>query len=233
MKASIIVFPATNREKDVAKALARATGREPTFVWHRDVDLPPTDLVVLPGGFAHGDYLRCGAMAARAPIMAAVRRHAEAGGAVIGICNGFQVLTEAGLLPGALIRNAGLRFVCKPVTMRVETEDSLFTRHYRDGQVVTFPVAHGEGNYVCDDATLERLEGERRIAFRYTTVDGTATTEANVNGSRANIAGILSDNRRVLGLMPHPENATDPLVAGPAGGLDGQPLFAALSELAA
>jgi len=230
MRASIIVFPATNREKDAAMALRRASGKEPTLVWHQETTLPPSDLVVLPGGFAHGDYLRCGAMAARAPIMEAVRAHAEAGGAIIGICNGFQVLTESGLLPGALIRNDQLKFICRPVSIRVETAESDFTRAYEAGSTVTFPVAHGEGNYVCDDETLTALEDEDRVAFRYVTSLGETSAAGNINGSRNNIAGILSKNRRVLGLMPHPEDATDPLVAGPAGGLDGQPLFKAMAE---
>jgi phosphoribosylformylglycinamidine synthase len=184
-------------------------------VWHGDSELPPVDLVGIPGGFAYGDYLRCGAIAARSPIMAAVARHAEAGGAVIGICNGFQVLTEAGLLPGALIRNAGLRFVCRHVRVAVAARRNPFTDGYDEGAVLSLPVAHHDGNYVIDEAGLARLEAEDRIAFRY--LD-------NPNGSTRDIAGVLSANRRVLGLMPHPERAIDPLL----GSTDGRPLFTSL-----
>ena len=177
------------------------------MVWHQDSEIPDVDLIVLPGGFSYGDYLRCGAMANQSNVMRAVKAHAEKGGAVIGICNGFQVLTEAHLLPGALMRNADLKFVCRPVTMTVEETQSAFTRKYQKGQKVSFPVAHGEGNYVADEATLDRLENENRVVFRYADGD-------NPNGSARNIAGILNEKRNVLGLMPHPERVVDPLLGG-------------------
>ncbi|MDB5416055.1 MAG: phosphoribosylformylglycinamidine synthase [Rubritepida sp.] len=219
MNAAIIVFPGTNRERDVALALKRVTGRKPHMLWHRDTELPAgLDLVVLPGGFSYGDYLRCGAMAAQSPIMRAVRAHAERGGLVLGVCNGFQMLTEAGLLPGALLRNASLRFLAMDCTMRVERADTAFTHHFQRGQTFGATLAHGDGNYFADDATLDRLEGEGLVALRY---EG-----ENRNGSARSIAGILSPNLRVLGLMPHPENCTDPLV----GGTDGLPMFTSLAE---
>ncbi|MGH6828995.1 MAG: phosphoribosylformylglycinamidine synthase subunit PurQ [Rhizomicrobium sp.] len=217
MKAAVIVFPGSNCDRDAATALEKVTGRKPTLVWHRQSALPAVDLVVLPGGFAYGDYLRSGAMAARSPVMKPITAHAEKGGAVLGICNGFQVLTEAGLLPGALMRNRGLTFVCKPVGLAVEETQSAFTRTYKKGQSVTFPVAHGEGNYFADDETLDRLEGEGRVVFRY---------RDNPNGSARDIAGILNARRNVLGLMPHPERAVDPAT----GGGDGKALFQSLIE---
>jgi len=227
MQAAIVVFPGTNREMDAAAALGRASGRQPALVWHRETGLPAgTDLVVLPGGFSYGDYLRCGAMAALSPVMGAVRRHAERGGAVLGICNGFQVLCEAGLLPGALLRNASLKFVCKDVHLRVEETQSIFTRRYRTGQVIRVPTAHGDGNYFADEATLDALEAEGLVAFRYVTADDRMVPEANVNGAARNISGILSANRRVLGMMPHPEDHTDPL----QGCTDGLPMFQGLVE---
>jgi phosphoribosylformylglycinamidine synthase subunit PurQ / glutaminase len=219
LKASVIVFPASNCDRDAAVALERMTGAKPAMVWHDEKELPETDLVVLPGGFAYGDYLRSGAMAAQSGIMRAVRAHADKGGAVLGICNGFQVLTESGLLPGALMRNAELRFVCRPVALTVEETQSAFTRHYDSGQRVVFPVAHGEGNYFADNQTLNRLEDENRIVFRYAGDD-------NPNGSARNIAGILNEKRNVLGLMPHPERVVDPLL----GGTDGKALFESLIE---
>jgi phosphoribosylformylglycinamidine synthase len=221
VKAGIVVFPGINRERDIAIALRGSGGAEPRIVWHTETDLAGLDLVVLPGGFSHGDYLRCGAMAARAPVMAAVRAHAERGGYVLGVCNGFQILTEAGLLPGALLRNAGLRFVSRDCHLRVERDDTAFTRGWRTHAVFRAPMAHGDGNYYADDATLDRLEGERLVAFRYALPGGAVTPEANFNGSARNIAGVLSPNLRVLGLMPHPEDLVDPLV----GGTDGKPLF--------
>ncbi len=217
MKSAVIVFPASNCDRDAATALKDMTGKTPAMVWHRESTLPDVDLVVLPGGFAYGDYLRCGAMAAQSQVMKAIKAHAEKGGAVLGICNGFQVLTEAGLLPGALMRNAGLKFVCKPVTLSVEETQSAFTRKYEKGQNVTFPVAHGEGNYYADDETLDRLEGEGRVIFRY---------QDNPNGSARDIAGILNPKRNVLGLMPHPERVVDPIT----GGSDGRALFQSLIE---
>ena len=218
MKAAVIVFPASNCDRDAATALKAMTGKKTAMVWHQDNELPAgTDLVVLPGGFSYGDYLRCGAMANQSSIMAAIKAHAEKGGAVLGICNGFQVLTESGLLPGALMRNAGLKFICKPVALEVTETQSAFTRNYTGGQTVTFPVAHGEGNYVAEDATLDRLEGEGRVMFRYSD---------NPNGSARDIAGILNEKRNVLGLMPHPERAVDPAT----GGSDGRAMFQGLIE---
>ena len=226
MKAGVVVFPGTNRERDIAIALQSASGRRPRMVWHGETELAGLDLVVLPGGFSHGDYLRCGAMAARSPVMAAVRAFAAAGGHVLGICNGFQILTEAGLLPGALLRNASLRFLSQDCHLRVERTDTAFTRHYRPGQVFRAPMAHGDGNYFADPATLDRLEGEGLVALRYATPEGAVVPEANPNGSARSIAGILSPNGRVMGLMPHPEDLVDPLM----GGTDGLPLFAGMAE---
>ncbi len=226
MKAAIVVFPGTNREHDVAIALRRATGRRPPIVWHRNTTLPDLDLLVLPGGFSHGDYLRCGAMAAHSPIMPAIHAFVARGGHVLGICNGFQILTEAGLLPGALLRNAGLRFLSRDCHLRVERADTAYTRHYGRGQVFRAPMAHGDGNYFADEATLDRLEGDGRVVFRYATPDGETSAGANPNGSARSIAGICSANGRVLGLMPHPEDLVDPLM----GGTDGVPLFAGLAE---
>ena len=226
MRSAIVIFPGTNRERDVAIALHRATGQRPAMIWHRETALPPLDLVVLPGGFSHGDYLRCGAMAAHSPIMPAIHAFAATGGHVLGICNGFQILTEAGLLPGALLRNAALRFLSRDCHLRVERADTVFTRHYRSGQVFRAPMAHGDGNYTASADTLDRLEGDGRVAFRYAAPDGTLPDSANPNGSARSIAGVYSANLRVLGLMPHPEDLVDPLT----GGMDGAPLFAGLVE---
>ena len=226
MEAAVIVFPGSNCDRDVADALSASLGRRPHMVWHRDTILPKVDLAVLPGGFSYGDYLRCGAMAARSPIMRAVIDRARAGMPVLGICNGFQILVETELLPGALMRNAGLRFVCRDVHLRVETSNSPFTRGYNAGRVLRMPVAHGEGNYFADPATLDRLEGEERVAFRYVTPEGEISDAANPNGSARHIAGVFSENRRVLGLMPHPERLADAAL----GGADGRPLFDGLVE---
>ena len=226
MKAAVIVFPGSNREGDVARALRDATGRAPAMVWHADTALPEgTDLAVLPGGFSYGDYLRCGAIAGRASIMDAVRAHAARGGHVLGICNGFQILCESGLLPGVLMRNRNLRFVCRMQHLRVERTDTAYTKAYRSGQVVKVAIAHGEGNYEADAETIARLEGEGLVAFRYCDEAGALSDEANPNGSTKNIAGIYSQRLNVLGLMPHPENLIDPLV----GGIDGRALFAGLA----
>ena len=225
MKAGIIVFPGINRERDMAIALERSSGQAPRMVWHAETDLDGLDLVVIPGGFSYGDYLRCGAMAAQSPVMAAVRAHVDRGGYVLAACNGFQIIVEAGLLPGALLRNASLRFLAQDCHLRVERTDTAFTNHYQRGQVARAVLAHGEGNYFADDATLDRLEGEGLVAFRYTTPEGETTAEANLNGSARSIAGIYSPNLRVLGLMPHLENLVDPLM----GGTDGKPLFDALA----
>jgi phosphoribosylformylglycinamidine synthase subunit PurQ / glutaminase len=225
MIASVIVFPGSNRERDVGAALLAATGHEPHYAWHADRELPAgTDLVVLPGGFSYGDYLRCGAIAGRANIMDAVRTHAAGGGLVLGICNGFQILVESGLLPGVLMRNAQLRFVCKMQHLKVERADTAFTNAYAEGQVIEVCVAHGEGNYVADAETIARIEGEGRVAFRYCDATGTVGGSANPNGSTNDIAGIYSDRLNVLGMMPHPENLIDPLV----GGTDGRGLFHSL-----
>jgi phosphoribosylformylglycinamidine synthase subunit PurQ / glutaminase len=227
MKAAVVVFPGINRERDMARALTLVSGRAPAMVWHADTALPAgTDLVVLPGGFSYGDYLRCGAIAARAPIMEAVRAHAEKGGLVLGVCNGFQILCEAGLLPGALLRNAGLKFICRDVFMRVERSDTPFTRGYNAGQVIRVPTAHGEGNYFASPETLERLEGEGRVLFRYTDANGKVAERANVNGAANAIAGVLSEKHNVLGLMPHPENHVEAVM----GCTDGRGLFAGLAD---
>ncbi len=215
MKAAIITFPGSNCDRDLAQAFS-AAGADVTHVWHKDSTLPAgTDIVGVPGGFSFGDYLRCGAIAAQSPIGAAVRAHAERGGYVLGICNGFQVLTEMGLLPGALMRNSGLKFLCKSVGLRVETGQTGFTAGYTAGQVISLPIAHHDGNYTVDPETLARIEGECLVALRYT---------ANPNGSVADIAGLLSENRRVLGMMPHPERAVDPAL----GNADGAAMFAGL-----
>jgi phosphoribosylformylglycinamidine synthase I len=229
MKSAVIVFPGSNREQDVADAIERSTGRQPLHVWHRDTELPDVDLIVLPGGFSYGDYLRTGAIAAQSPIMSEVRRRVERGTPVIGICNGFQILCEAGLLPGVLLTNASLKFICRNVNLKVETSQSLFTQRYSTGQVLSVPVAHHMGNYFADPATLDRIEDRGQVAFRYCDADGNLTPEANHNGSARNIAGVFNATKNVLGLMPHPENATDPLL----GSTDGRGLFDALAETVA
>ena len=217
-QAAVIVFPGSNCDRDMAVSFRAATGREPIMVWHKDTELPAgIDVIGVPGGFSFGDYLRCGAIAARSPICRAVVDFANSGGYVLGVCNGFQVLTETGLLPGALMRNAGLKFVCRAQALQVATSDSVFTQGYRAGDEVVFPIAHHDGNYQADAATQEMLKGEDRVAFRY--VD-------NPNGSQGDIAGVLSENRRVLGLMPHPERAAE----AAHGGTDGAALFAHLAE---
>ncbi len=218
MRSAVIVFPGSNCDRDMAVALERASGVKAEMVWHKDASLPDgLDVVTIPGGFSFGDYLRCGAIAARSPIMRSVVDFANKGGHVLGVCNGFQVLIEAGLLPGALMRNSGLKFVCKDTEIKVETIDSPFTNSYTKGETVTYPIAHHDGNYVADTALVERLRGEDRVAFSY---------RDNPNGSSANIAGILSENRRVLGMMPHPERLNDPEL----GGTDGNKMFTSLAE---
>ena len=217
MKAAVLVFPGSNCDRDLAVALS-AAGFAVEMVWHKETSLPPgIDIVGIPGGFSYGDYLRCGAIAARSPVIAALRDHVERGGFALGICNGFQVLLETGLLPGALMRNAGLKFICRPVDLEVSTSRSAFTQGYEAGDTVTFPVAHHDGNYRADPDILKALTGEDRVAFRYA---------SDINGSDDRIAGILSENRRVLGLMPHPERASDPAL----GRADGQALFDALAR---
>lgn len=225
MRAAVVVFPGSNRDGDVARALRRS-GAEVVSVWHADTELPAgTDLAVVPGGFSYGDYLRCGAIAGRAAAMDAVRAHAARGGLVLGICNGFQILCESGLLPGVLMRNVNRRFICHRQFLRVERTDTRFTSAYTEGQVIDVCVAHGEGNYFADPETVGRLEGEGRIAFRYCDATGALTEDANRNGSLNSIAGIYSEQRNVLGMMPHPENFVDGLV----GGTDGKGLFDSLA----
>lgn len=225
MKAAVVLFPGSNREGDAVRALGKA-GIDTTIVWHGEPDLPGgTDLALLPGGFSYGDYLRCGAIAGRSPIMDAVRRHAARGGLVLGICNGFQILVESGLLPGVLMRNANLRFVCRMQHLRVERADTAYTSSYRMGQAIEVAIAHGEGNYTADAGTIARLEGDGLVAFRYCDLEGDVKDRGSPNGSMNEIAGIYSPNLRVLGMMPHPENLIDPLV----GGTDGLPLFLSLA----
>ena len=227
MKIGVVVFPGINRERDMALALARVSGgRKPLMLWHGEAALPDgLDLVVLPGGFSYGDYLRCGAMAAHSPIMRAVVGFAARGGHVLGVCNGFQILCEAGMLPGALLRNASLRFLSMDCWMRVERADTPFTNRFRPGDTFRATMAHGDGNYFADEGTLDRLEGENLVALRYATPAGEATEAANRNGSARGIAGVLSPSGRVLGLMPHPENQVDPAIDG----TDGLPLFESLA----
>ena len=227
MKAAVLLFPGLNREGDAMRALEQASGHKPTLVWHAEHELPAgTDLVLVPGGFSYGDYLRCGAIAGRANIMDAVRAHAARGGLVVGICNGFQILCESGLLPGVLMRNRDLRFICKMQHLKVERADTPFTTAYQKGQTIKVAIAHGEGNYEADDETIRRLEGEGRVAFRYCDAQGHVGGAANPNGSTHDIAGIYSEKLNVLGLMPHPENLIDPLV----GGTDGRGLFASIAS---
>jgi phosphoribosylformylglycinamidine synthase I len=221
MKSAVLVFPGSNCDRDLAVAIEQVTGRAPTMVWHRESELPEgTDFIAIPGGFSYGDYLRSGAMAARSPIMAAVADAAGRGVPVLGVCNGFQVLTEAGLLPGALMRNSGLHFVCRSVGLKVENSQSIFTNGYDAGEEITIPVAHHDGNYQADAETLDRLEGEGRVAFRYT---------GEVNGSARSVAGILNSAGNVLGMMPHPERALE----AAHGNMDGRRLFEGLLEAVA
>ena len=226
MKAAVIVFPASNCDRDMKVCLAQSMGSDPVMVWHRDTELPKVDLICLPGGFSYGDYLRAGAMASHSPIMREVKKRAEEGVHVLGICNGFQILTEAGLLPGVLMRNRSLKYICKDVDLRVENAETPFTKGYAEGRVVRIPIAHHDGNYFADDETLARVEGEGRVAFRYATGEGEVTEEVNPNGSRNNIAGIVNEKGTVLGMMPHPERLADPLL----GGTDGRPMFDSLVE---
>jgi phosphoribosylformylglycinamidine synthase I len=241
MKSCVIVFPGSNCDRDAYTVLqsvastgtaARTETRnlkpETHFVWHGDSELPACDLVVVPGGFSYGDYLRSGAMAAHSRIMHEVKKHADRGGYVLGICNGFQILTEAGLLPGVLMRNASLKFVCKEVYLRVENNQTPFTRRYLSGQTINVPIAHHDGNYFTDADGLKRLEENQQVAFRYVTKDGSPSADANPNGSLSNIAGVFNLKKNVLGMMPHPERHSEMLI----GGLDGRPLFESLLEAA-
>jgi len=227
MKSAVLVFPGINRERDMARTLRLVCGHEPAMVWHADTTLPAgTDLVVVPGGFSYGDYLRCGAIAGRAPIMDAVRAFAAKGALVLGVCNGFQILCEAGLLPGVLMRNSQLKFLCRDVYLKVERSDSPFTRGYNAGQVIRVPVAHGEGNYIADAATIARLEAEGRVLFRYCDPNGNTDLDWNHNGSLNAIAGIVNERGNVLGMMPHPENHVESAM----GCTDGRGLFAGLAD---
>ena len=221
MKAAVIVFPGSNCDRDLQVALRQSLGAEPVMVWHGDSTLPDVDLIGVPGGFSYGDYLRCGCMAAHSPIMREVVARARKGVPVFGVCNGFQVLTECGLLPGVLMRNRDLKFVCRDVHLKVERADTPFTRGYQAGQTLRIPVAHHEGNYFTDDETLKRIEGEGQVAFRYCDAKGTISDAANPNGSRNNIAGVFNETRTVMGMMPHPERLADAQL----GGTDGRAMF--------
>ncbi|HEY0972402.1 MAG TPA: phosphoribosylformylglycinamidine synthase subunit PurQ [Gemmatimonadales bacterium] len=226
MKFAIVTFPGSNCDSDAYHAVVDALGAEGVRLWHKEHDLQGADVVILPGGFSYGDYLRAGAIARFSPIMREVVAHAERGGPVLGICNGFQIACEAGLLPGALLRNESLKFVCCPTRLRVENTDTLYTHRYEKGQLLDVPIAHGEGRYSADEETLDRLEGEGQVIFRYVDVDGQPTSEANPNGSARNIAGIVSARGNVLGMMPHPERAVDPVL----GSTDGLALFQGLLD---
>jgi phosphoribosylformylglycinamidine synthase subunit PurQ / glutaminase len=226
MKFGVVTFPGSNGDYDAYQAAIEALGEEATFLWHKDHDLQGSDVVILPGGFSYGDYLRAGAIARFSPIMQEVVQHAQRGGAVLAICNGFQIACEAGLLPGALLRNASLKFVCAPIGIRVETTDTLFTSRYERGQRIVVPIAHGDGRYSADDETIERLNGEGRVVFRYAPSDLEAEEAYNPNGSMHDIAGIVNEGGNVLGMMPHPERAVDPLL----GAADGLPLFESILQ---
>ena len=229
MNFAVLQFPASNSDQDALYVLREVLGHEARFVWHKDTSLGDADAVIVPGGFSYGDYLRTGAIARFSPVMQSVKRFAEGGGLVLGICNGFQILTESGLLPGALMRNAGLKYVCKQVYLRTETTDSPFTNQLVKGEVLQIPIGHMEGNYFCDAEELRRLQAEDRIAFRYATPQGEITAEANPNGSLSNIAGILNAGRNVLGMMPHPDRSSEKLL----GSSDGWKIFASMVEVLA
>jgi phosphoribosylformylglycinamidine synthase len=232
MKFGVVIFPGSNCDHDAYHVISKVVGQPVDFIWHRDTSLEGYDCVVLPGGFSYGDYLRTGAIASHSPIMRSVVEFAKRGGYVLGICNGFQILCESGLLPGALLRNKSLTYVCRHVDLRVERDDTAFTREYERGEVLSIPIAHGEGNYFCDPETLARVEGEGQVVFRYVDPSGEATEAANPNGSLVNIAGIISARGNVLGMMPHPERAAEEAL----GSTDGRALFtslaAAIAELA-
>ncbi len=214
MKTAIIQFPGSNRDRDMIAAIALISGVKPNLIWHQEEELPKTDLIIIPGGFSYGDYLRAGAIAARSPILEQVRQYAERGTPILGVCNGFQILTEAGLLPGGLMRNASLKFVCKEIKLEVSNADTIFTSEYEQGEIIRCPVAHHDGNYFTSPESLKEIEGNGQVAFRY--ADGT-----NPNGSINDIAGVLNSSKNVLGLMPHPEN----LIEAAHGGTDGRALF--------
>ncbi len=225
MKFGVLVFPGSNCDQDTYHVIADVIAQPVTFLWHESCELENCDAIVVPGGFAYGDYLRTGAIAHFAPIMQAVKKFAGSGGPVLGICNGFQILAESGLLPGALMRNAGLKYICKQVYLRTETVDSPFTNRLREGEVLKIPIGHMEGNYFCDETTLRQLENQRRIAFRYATAEGEITPDANPNGSLANIAGILNEGRNVLGMMPHPDRSSEAML----GSADGLRIFQSMA----
>ncbi len=229
MKTAILVFPGTNRERDAANAVAQIFGKNPTLVWHQETDIPDVDLIILPGGFSYGDYLRVGAIAARSPVIEALHRKARSGVTILGICNGFQILTETGLLPGSLIRNRDLDFLCRDTYLRVENNTTRFSRNYTPDQIIRFPVAHHDGNYFTDPETLKALEDNAQIVFRYCDEAGNISVEGNPNGSVNNIAGVTNPAGNIMGLMPHPENLIDPLL----GGIDGRALFEGLMGRAA
>jgi phosphoribosylformylglycinamidine synthase subunit PurQ / glutaminase len=230
MKFGVLIFPGSNCDQDAYWTIQQVAHQPATYLWHESQDLENCDAIVVPGGFAYGDYLRTGAIARFSPVMESVRKFAAGGGLVLGICNGFQILCESGLLPGALTRNAGLKYVCKPVQVRVESSDTPFTNACREGEVLTIPIGHMEGNYFCDEATLAELQREQQIIFRYSTPHGEITAEANPNGSLDNIAGICSPGRNVLGMMPHPERASEPEIGGTEGFRIFQSLTAAMAE---
>ena len=221
MKAAIIIFPGSNRERDMVMALESSLGQPPIKVWHGDIEFPEVDLIVLPGGFSYGDYLRSGAMAAHSPIISEVKKRAEKGVHILGVCNGFQILTETELLPGALIRNANLKFICKDIHLKIERDDTIFTQCYSVGNIICVPVAHHDGNYFADNETLKMLENDGRVGFRYCGPDGKIDEAHNLNGSRNNIAGIYNKRGTILGMMPHPENAIEEML----GGIGGRPIF--------
>ena len=229
MKFGVLVFPGSNCDQDTSHVISDVIGKPVTFLWHESSNLEQCDAILVPGGFAYGDYLRTGAIAHFAPIMQSVKKFAASGGLVLGICNGFQILAESGLLPGALMRNAGLKYICKQVYLRTESTDSPFTNQLREGEVLKIPIGHMEGNYFCDTATLQELEAQHRIAFRYADADGEVTPEANPNGSLANIAGILNEGRNVLGMMPHPDRSSEAMLGSDDGLRIFQSMVAALA----
>ena len=226
MRVSVIVFPGSNCDRDVAVSLKKFSNKSPLMVWHKETSLPESDLIVLPGGFSYGDYLRCGSMAANSPIMREVKKSAEKGSSILGICNGFQILTEAGLLPGTLIRNQGLSFICKNTSLKVENDKSFFTHNYNKNEIVNIPIAHNEGNYFADENVIKDIEDKNLVAFRYCNKNGDINKETNPNGSLKNIAGIINEKGNVLGMMPHTERATDDI----AGLNDGEKFFTSIIE---
>lgn len=226
MKFGVVVFPGSNCDHDTYHVVSKVIGQPVDFIWHKEEQVDRFDAIILPGGFSYGDYLRSGAIARFSPVMRSIKQFAQDGGLVMGICNGFQILCEAGLLPGALLRNRDLKFICEHVNIRVERTDTPFTSAYETGQVLSIPIAHGEGNYFCDPATLDELEGEGRVIFRYCDVTGKVSDEANPNGSLNNIAGICNRERNVMGLMPHPERASESLL----GSSDGREIFLSMAD---